>query len=156
MDKFLTVNSVYLAGTVASEARYSSDQFYGRQYIDLPSAIQAERVEVIDLDVRDLASCLDAIVKWQAPQLDDGERETIGIVYSVRRDLILCLRDTAAIRCAVLIGLSGNVISIETALNRCGLKGKLEYGDSERRFRKIVHDAETERIQKTSPDSNGL
>ena len=118
-----------------------------KKYIDLTTET---RIEMIDPGVDDLTTTKSQIDRFSTTrEIHDGEFYCISAVYTdPSSESLLCLKDAAAIYVSVLIGLKERLLSIEALLQKCSLKIPLPYPLSEKRFSKIVQEAEAERIQK--------
>jgi hypothetical protein len=150
-DNFVRQNSVHLSALVVEEAHFykqGAGESTRMFEIDLRAAISDGSITIINIDVSALSPMYEEAQKLQIDQsIDAGETETIAAAYSVRTDLTLCLIDCGAIRYATLIGLAPRCISVEEALNSCGLGRGVRYNLSNKRFKSIVKAAEQERVQ---------
>jgi hypothetical protein len=148
-EQFLDRNDVLIAATVASESRFTEDGFYGRSYIDLEAAVARKALRIVDLEARQLGKCSDELRRFHADgSIDQGEFESIALALHFP-ETVICLKDRAAIRAAVLIGLGDRILSIESALSNSCLKPKyLPNGLSDQRFQTIKQEAQAERVQK--------
>ncbi|MCK4607304.1 MAG: hypothetical protein KAU35_08425 [candidate division Zixibacteria bacterium] len=159
-DSFVEKNNVYLADTVVGEARFypvgrmqfSSDPnntYIPKNPVDLTDDIDSGKITIIALNASDMIPLLQEAQKMGAhDRIHPGEEETLAAVFTTHPELTLCFKDRGAVECAVLVGLKDKCISVECALQQCGLGRKLAYGLSEKRFRRIVKAAEQERVQK--------
>lgn len=159
-DRFVDVYDIYLSGIVAEEAhsyvkseiRLSDDPDDIKQEVyetTLDDFIAKGKITVIDLDASDMVPMTAEAHKMNVlDKIHDGEKETLAAVFSTHPQLVMCFKDRGAIECAVLVGLKEKCISVEKALDYCGLGRTLEYGLTEERFQKIVKHAEQERVQK--------
>ncbi len=147
-DSFVEKNGVYLADTVRREAHFYTAG--GKQFpIDLTDDIDSGKVTIIALNASDKYPLLQEAQKMGARGgIDPGEEETLAAVFTTYPELTLCFKDEGAIVWAVLVGLKDKCISVEHALQQCGLGRKLVSGLSEERFQRIVKAAELERVQK--------
>jgi len=156
LDQFLSANEVYVARTVSEESDFSVDTanpFHRKNYIDLSNYIDSGKITLLDLDAEHLCHLERRLDSLGDVYVHDGEKETIGIVSYARNDLTMCLIDHGAIRCSVLLGMASKCVSIEQALQDCGLGRKLPRALTDKIFKETVRQAEIERIQRIDPNS---
>ncbi len=146
-DKFIAVNSVFVAQTVVDEAHFHTDADGRILPINLTHLAEQGKIQLVDVGMTDLIGVHEEAKKMRAPLIHDGERDTLAAVLSEQTpELTACLIDEEAITCAVLIGLKESCISVESALRNCGLpQGHLHRSMADTRFDKIVGKAEIER-----------
>lgn len=159
-DRFVDSYHVHLAQTVVEEAgfypkskmRFSSspdDVYVANENIDLSEDIKSERITVLDLDAKDMIPLQNEAEKMGVREaIHSGEEETLAAVYHTHTQLTACLIDEGAIRCAVMVDLADKCISVEKALQQCGLGRNVSDRLSDSRFQRIVKHAEQERVQK--------
>ena len=82
-----------------------------------------------------------------AVALDAGEAEALAILLNDPRSLTYCTADAAAARAIALLNLTEKGVSLEVALESCGMRRGLDRQYSERRFRELLHEGFTMRLQ---------
>lgn len=116
--------------------------------IDLEDDARKGLIRIVSADLAAFSDVGTTLFEQGAPQIDDGESETIAFVLSdVMPDLNICLIDGSAIICAVMLGLKDACISVEGALNACGLGRSLPDALSTTRFQRFVKEGEIKRVQ---------
>ena len=149
-DKFIENNQVYLAQTVIGEIKYYfplSDP-YKKNIVNLNEYVEVNKLNSVSIFVSDLNDFNIECQRRNAPELDIGEKETLAAVYLEKvEDSKICLAETAAIRCAVFVGLGEQCISAEQALSECGMSRKLKNQFSKKWFQGVKNKAEIDKIQ---------
>lgn len=150
-NKFLDLNSVFLAKTVIDEEVFfyesHNNVLKSKEYVDLSKDASTGRLTVVSLDAKVIQPMSTELRKRKAPEIELGETETIAAVYlEYEKNLNVCLIDRAAITCAVLLGIKERCLSVETALSRCGLGRPLPEPLTDKRFQAIVNQADIARV----------
>jgi len=122
------------------------DYYEEKRPINLADDIEAGKVIRIDPSASELHAIEEEAKRYGAPDIDDGEKHTIAAVHGDESGLIACLKDKAAIEYAGLIGLAERCISIEAALNNCGLTKTLSGSQTDEVFKRIIASASGKRV----------
>lgn len=139
---------------VAKRTRYSDDEedYYEEKCpIDLSAEIASGRVITIDPSASELYGIEAKAKRFGAPDIDEGEKHTIAAVHADESGLCVCLKDRAAIEYAGLIGLAERCISVEVALNNCGLTKQLSGTQKDEVFKRIIAEAKSKRVLNLDP-----
>lgn len=88
-------------------------------------------------------------------EIHDGEIEALTLLKK-NEDLILCTCDHAAIKALALLDLFEQGISFENLLKKTGIRKKLVYKHTEKRFRKFLSEGSIMRIQDIGLRKGGL
>jgi len=138
---------IKIAETVFGEARFYENSSGRMLPTDLPTNKVNHDIEVFDLDAIDLSALEHECRRMKAPEIDDGERESIAAVITEKfPDCRVCLIDRAAITCTVMVGRGGQCISVENLLKSIGIATSLPEKLTDRRFQRIHREATEQRI----------
>lgn len=124
-DRFLQLYDVTVAREVALEAKYfkTGDSLVPVGKIDLQELENEGLIKIVDPEVPDLVYLKQAAVGLPIGSIEDGERDSLVVLVSGLADgLVACMKDRAAIKFAVCAGLKDALVSVEYALNDCGLR----------------------------------
>ncbi|MFZ5981146.1 MAG: hypothetical protein ACOYVF_10990 [Candidatus Zixiibacteriota bacterium] len=144
---FIQKYDVYIAHQVYVEAhqyKISDDTTHKLFSINLDESISNDRI--ISLDAKKIID-IKILLKSYNHAIDEGEEETLAIALYDIPELNVCLRDAAAIKAAVYVGLKSRCISIERAIAQIGLNKQLTKASTDKRFHEIIKAAEIEKIQ---------
>lgn len=138
---------IKIAGKVFGEAHFYENSSGRMLPTDLPTNKANHEIEVFDLDAIDLNPLLNECRRIKAPEIDDGERESIAAIFTEKYpDCKLCLIDRAAITCTVMVGRGGQCLSVENLLKNIGIATSLTVKLTDRRFQQIHREATAQRI----------
>lgn len=126
-DDFIEKYDVTLPETVVREAAYHSlDELTGnRSGIDLSSHVEQGRITVLSAVPDELAYVGAKLPSWLI--IDPGETEAIALLSTEAdlEDCAFCTADQAAVKAAVMIGISERCESLELLLSRVGMTKSL-------------------------------
>ena len=139
-NSFIKQNKVHIVATVVHEAIF----YYPRRSrkkvpIKLESLVHQGKIIELSASPYEQKQLLDSFNNVLAPEIDAGELESLSVITRLKdSDLKLCTCDKAAIRALSLLQLEDHGISLQAALEQCGMRREVIKKHSELRFRKIV------------------
>ena len=134
--------NVYVSSVVASEVQYYPDKDGNKIPIDFQSNIDQKIVTKLSGSLQEIPDILSKLKEKGLDGIDAGELECVAIIKSnVVPDLILCVRDNAAIKAISYLELDDKVLSAENVLTKCGIpKKKISAENSEKRFKAFIRE----------------
>ena len=148
-EDFISSYEVYIAQTVYEEAYHytiNNDTTHKLYPINFDEAIDKRQINIISLNASQI-NIIEEKLRTYNHHIDDGEKETLAIALNEISNLTVCLKDKAAIKAAVFVGLKSRCVSVEKAISQIGFTKKLSGTSSNERFHEIVKAAEIEKIQ---------
>lgn len=133
----LSQNKVHLSSTIIDEIRYyrKNDEAIP---IDLKPLLKSGEVVEVTVSVLDQKEVYDLLVANNADGVHAGELEALSFIFHKNGESFeIALKDHAAIKAAVVLGISDQAISVETLLRKSGVirkKLSLPFSLTERRF----------------------
>lgn len=134
---------VYVGSVVAEEVKYYIDKDGNKVTIDLQTYIDQKAVTKISGSLQTISEILTKLKKKGLDGIDAGELECVAIIADDDvPNLMLCVRDHAAIKVISYLELDDKVFSAESVLIKCGFsKKRVSFENSEKRFKSFVRDA---------------
>jgi len=145
-ESFCSSCRVLVPSIVAVESEFFHDADGWGLPIHLEDQVSREEASLLDMET--LKSRFDQVL---AERIHAGELEALTLFYngSVTKDCLLCTSDRAVLYALVCLDLSNRAISLESALDKIGLRQTLEHQYTEDWFQDILREARIRRIQGT-------
>ncbi|MBF0388254.1 MAG: hypothetical protein HQL20_10480 [Candidatus Omnitrophica bacterium] len=131
---------VHLPSTIIGEIKH---YWKGNEQIpiDLASGISSGDIVEVSVDPIEQKKVFDLLVSKRVDAIHDGEREALSYMYFHKDEAVrIVLKDHAAIRAAVVLGIIDRAMSVEAMLKESGVlrqTGELSYRLTEKRFAKF-------------------
>jgi hypothetical protein len=150
-DKVINAQDIYLAETVAEKELqdYRNSRSFGeRRTFDLSDDIKNNKIKIAIVDAIDLAAMVSILDKAKCPRLDAGELESLTAVYFEKPpELLFCVCENAAIKCAVFLDVTNKIVSLESVLKSSKIHHKCSKQFSEERFARRIEISRADKIQ---------
>ena len=151
---FIQKYEVHLTSIVISECKRFKDPSLGENSIpfeiDLDLQIENGSIYEESLDASiliDVNSKLEASKCPSKPEIHPGELEILAFEYNkILKDCHLCIADKGAIFAATILDLDDNCISLQKALEECGLSKQVNKQFRDEWLKKWIAKAQTEKI----------
>ncbi len=99
----------------------------GTKTIDLKSEAAAGRIARLEASVSEIEATFQNFSADFLAALHDGEKEAIAILASGKTaNLVFCTGDTVAIEAIGMLGIAGECVSFEEALEKAGLRKRVQ------------------------------
>jgi hypothetical protein len=155
-DKFYSVNKIHVASSIVRDRRGINEPGEAhcaflekgeRIDYDLRSDVAEGKIIEVYCDPSEIKRVQDKLDSLNGPNIQMGELESITyLVKEEKTDIKFCTADEAAIKALVLLGIKHKAISLEKALEQCGLGREFKDHFSKRCLKKWIKNAEIERI----------
>lgn len=165
-DKFISVNKVHLPSSIIrdrrginepGEAHCAFPKKGERVDYDLRSDVARGKIIEVYCDPFEIKRVQDKLDSLNGPNIQIGELEAIAyLVKEEKPDIKFCTADIPAIKSLWFLKIEKHVISLETALKKCGLYRELKDQFSEKRFKSWMREAEIERIHRFNLSDNDI
>lgn len=123
-DQFIKQNHVFIPTIIEQEAQYFYDKAEDRHYIIFGDSVKEGLVKIVDMDVSELVVTRDKIrAILRDMEIDEGELQAISFLLQEDwKGTLFCTADRLAIVACCVLGIENICVSLETALEKSGMK----------------------------------
>ena len=138
---------VCVASTVINESIYFDTPERMKIGINLSQYVQSGLIWEWSATAYEVSQTFSGLPRGFAPQIDAGERESIGILKrELNREVSFCTGDGGAMVTLGMLNLSEYGISLESAMDYFGMGRSFEWDFSDEHFDRYIDDGNSRRI----------
>ena len=149
-DKLVAGTRITLTEEVFDQAQhYDEPETMARKYINLQPYLDESKIDVLGCEAVEVAQVRARCCKFA--ELHPGGLESLAILNRAGTDALFCTADRGAIRAAVMLDLTENMVSLEELLRRVNLQrsfaDRADWQFSEQGFQRAVKLASLDKVQ---------